>query len=154
MTYLTDVSKMAGRVRYSAIGGLSSPQATPAAKTDRPHHQIRRKPVSSSSGSTPLITHTEITNSTDDVPIEQTRPRSKTPNLTAWTPLYLRTWVLSCFLLLFVTMIAALQVLLTISNSRHGLVTSQDRLHYLWTYSPTAFLTLVIVYWNRVDYQG
>lgn len=50
---------------------------------------------------------------------------------TGWTPFYLRTWVLACFLLLFLVMIAALQVLLSISESRRGIATSRDDLYYL-----------------------
>lgn len=145
---------MGDPIRYSTIPESNAPQTDSALKAVQPRHQVRRKPVSSNLASAPLITDTEVAESIDDKPEEETQSRPNRPSATAWTPLYLRTWVLTCFLFLFLAMLAALQVLLSISNLHHGIANSQDRLHYLWTYSPTAFLTLVMVFWDRVDYQG
>jgi hypothetical protein len=75
-------------------------------------------------------------------------------NMLAWRPLYLRRIVLSAFLASFILMIAAIETLLGISNQKDGLATSDASLHYLWTYGPTAMLTLLAAFWARVEYQS
>ncbi|KAI0383543.1 hypothetical protein F5Y04DRAFT_278720 [Hypomontagnella monticulosa] len=72
---------------------------------------------------------------------------------TPWKPPLLRKPVLIAFIVLFGIIIAVLEVLLTTSEKHNGLTDSYAGLEYLWTYGPTAFLTLVQVLWNRVDYE-
>ncbi|KAI5925292.1 hypothetical protein F4810DRAFT_72184 [Camillea tinctor] len=78
---------------------------------------------------------------------------SRRSSLSSWRPFYLRGSVLLIFGLFIGILIIILQVLLDVSNRRHGLVESYNRLHYLWTYGPTAILTLLAAFWSRVEYQ-
>ncbi|KAI0966897.1 hypothetical protein F4678DRAFT_483533 [Xylaria arbuscula] len=71
-----------------------------------------------------------------------------------WRPFYLRRRVLSCFILVFLLLIIAIIALSQLSYRNHGLVTSYTGLHYLWTYGPTAILTLVGAGWARVSFQA
>jgi hypothetical protein len=71
-----------------------------------------------------------------------------------WRPKYLRRTVLFCFALIFALALVTIEVLLDISNKNFGVATSHAGLHYLWTYGPTAFLTLVAAVWTRVEYQS
>lgn len=70
-----------------------------------------------------------------------------------WKPRYFRRRTLTLFFLLFLAIIAALQALRAVSRRNDGLGTSHAGLHYLWTYGPVAFLTLVAALWSRVEYQ-
>ena len=71
-----------------------------------------------------------------------------------WRPFYLRRRVLASFVLIFVLMLVAIEVLVVVSNRNDGLATSNPGQHYLWTYGPTAFLTLVAAAWARAEYQS
>ncbi|KIY02027.1 uncharacterized protein Z520_02165 [Fonsecaea multimorphosa CBS 102226] len=73
---------------------------------------------------------------------------------TRWNPFFLRYWVLIAFALFFVAVIAALQVVYTVSQNNHGIATSSDSDHYLWTYGPTAVFVVVTVLWRQVDYAA
>lgn len=56
----------------------------------------------------------------------------------AWRPSYLRRRIISIFLVVFLLMIAGLEILYQYSLKHHGFVSSNEGLHYLWTYGPTA----------------
>ncbi|KAK5637289.1 hypothetical protein RRF57_013001 [Xylaria bambusicola] len=71
----------------------------------------------------------------------------------SWRPSYLRRRVYALFVAVFFLLVVAVEVLLFISDGKCGLATSVAGLHYLWTYGPTAVLTLVASFWVRVDYQ-
>ncbi|KAJ5182568.1 hypothetical protein N7492_000184 [Penicillium capsulatum] len=71
-----------------------------------------------------------------------------------WRPFYLRRWVLGLFVLVFCAIIAALEVLNEASKKNDGLAPSVRSLRYTWTYGPTAILTLVAVFWGRVEFQA
>jgi hypothetical protein len=51
-------------------------------------------------------------------------------------------------------MVAALEVLNHISQSQNGLASSVERLHYVWTYTPTAILTIISALWARTEFQA
>lgn len=72
----------------------------------------------------------------------------------SWLPLYLRRPVLITFTGLFGAMIVALEAMLAVSKKRQGLTESHTGLRYLWTYGPTALLTFLRAFWNRVDYEA
>lgn len=71
-----------------------------------------------------------------------------------WRPFYLRRLVIAGFMGTFVLVLAAIEVLLAMSNKNDGIATSRHELHYLWTYGPTALLTLVAALWARAEYQS
>ncbi|KAF2967504.1 hypothetical protein GQX73_g6066 [Xylaria multiplex] len=70
-----------------------------------------------------------------------------------WHPSYLDWPVLAAFSITFLVLAISCQVLLYYSNRSYGLATSYQGLHYLWTYGPTAILTLIASFWARVEYQ-
>ncbi|KAI1175334.1 hypothetical protein F4777DRAFT_338338 [Nemania sp. FL0916] len=72
----------------------------------------------------------------------------------SWRPYYLRRRILGCFIFVFLLLIIAIIALSQLSYRNHGLVTSYTGLHYLWTYGPTAILTLVGAGWARVSFQA
>ncbi|KAI1873239.1 uncharacterized protein JN550_003492 [Neoarthrinium moseri] len=71
-----------------------------------------------------------------------------------WHAPYLRRRTLTLFIIIFLICIIILQGLVVASDKQIGLGTSQERLHYLWTYGPTAFLTLLASFWARVACQA
>ncbi|KAI0428707.1 hypothetical protein F5Y09DRAFT_312325 [Xylaria sp. FL1042] len=71
-----------------------------------------------------------------------------------WRPLYLQRRVLLCSSLLCVSLIVAVEVLFWYSSKHRGLRKSDNSLHYLWTYGPTAILTAIGAIWTRIDYQA
>lgn len=73
---------------------------------------------------------------------------------THWDPFFLRAWVLISFALFFAAVVAALQVLYSVSQNNDGIATSRDDEHYLWTYGPTAVFVIVTVLWRQVDYAS
>ena len=73
---------------------------------------------------------------------------------THWDPFFLRRWTLIEFAVFFAAVIAALQVVYSVSQSNHGIATSNDKDHYLWTYGPTAVFVVVTVLWRHVDYAA
>ena len=73
---------------------------------------------------------------------------------TGYNPLFTRRWVLLCFALLWLLIIASLQILYSVSQSQNGIATTDSSLRYLWTYGPTAFLVIITVVWRQVDYAA
>ncbi|KAK8085699.1 hypothetical protein PG997_006970 [Apiospora hydei] len=80
--------------------------------------------------------------------------QSSAATLLSWRPSYLRRYVIVGFIAIFALIIAAIETLLAISNKSDGIATSHPDQHYLWTYGPIAFLTLVAALWGRAEYQS
>ncbi|KAJ5975931.1 hypothetical protein N7481_009638 [Penicillium waksmanii] len=76
------------------------------------------------------------------------------PPPTPWRPFYLRRLVITCFIFATCAIVAALEVLNHISQSQNGLASSVERLHYVWTYTPTAILTIISALWARTEFQA
>ncbi|KAJ6005632.1 hypothetical protein N7451_003576 [Penicillium sp. IBT 35674x] len=79
---------------------------------------------------------------------------SKQPTKLGWRPFYLRKWVLVLFVVSFCAIIATLEVLNYVSSANQGLASSVESRHYLWTYGPTAILTIIAALWARVEFQA
>jgi hypothetical protein len=89
------------------------------------------------------------------IPPEIIRSEEKEQSVnTHWDPFFLRSWVLIAFAVFFAAVIVALQVVYSFSQSHHGIATSSDEDHYLWTYGPTAVFVIVTVLWRQVDYAA
>ncbi|KAK4150889.1 hypothetical protein C8A00DRAFT_17622 [Chaetomidium leptoderma] len=71
-----------------------------------------------------------------------------------WRPFYLRRRILFSFAVVFALLIVAIETLLAVSNKNNGIATGFASQHYLWTYGPTAFLTLIAATWSRTEYQS
>ena len=71
----------------------------------------------------------------------------------SYVPFSLQTWVLSAFALVFAATLGALEVMHQISSRNQGLSTTDPSKHYLWTYGPTMFLSIVAPLWGRVEYR-
>ncbi|KAK3291635.1 uncharacterized protein B0H64DRAFT_427150 [Chaetomium fimeti] len=71
-----------------------------------------------------------------------------------WRPFYLQRRVLLCFAAVFALVVAAIETLLVVSDKNSGIASSTPNRHYLWTYGPTAFLTLIAAVWSRAEYQS
>ncbi|KAJ5093992.1 hypothetical protein N7456_009853 [Penicillium angulare] len=77
-----------------------------------------------------------------------------TPSTPGWRPTYIRRRVLIAFVIAFCGIIATLEALNHISSANQGLASSTESRHYLWTYGPTAILTLISAFWGRVEFQA
>ncbi|KAJ5461444.1 uncharacterized protein N7458_002996 [Penicillium daleae] len=71
-----------------------------------------------------------------------------------WRPSYLRKRILALFVFAFSAIIAALEALYQSSEAHDGIAASTEGRHYLWTYGPTAILTIVATFWSRVEFQS
>ncbi|KAJ5381389.1 uncharacterized protein N7496_003817 [Penicillium cataractarum] len=71
-----------------------------------------------------------------------------------WRPSYLRKRILILFLIAFSAIIAALEALYQSSEAHDGIAASTESRHYLWTYGPTAILTIIATFWSRVEFQS
>lgn len=78
---------------------------------------------------------------------------NNTANAKLYIPFYLRAWVFVVFCFLFALMLIAVEVMYQISNQNHGLGTLDSNKHYLWTYGPTLFLSIVASFWSQVEYR-
>ncbi|KAK5408058.1 hypothetical protein LTR06_007801 [Exophiala xenobiotica] len=70
-----------------------------------------------------------------------------------WRPSYLKRRILAVFIVVFLLTIVGLEVLYQYSLKHNGFVSSDEGLHYLWTYGPTAIFTLLAASWSRIEYQ-
>ncbi|KAJ5177932.1 Protein of unknown function DUF3433 [Penicillium coprophilum] len=77
--------------------------------------------------------------------------QDKTPG---WRPCYLRRRVLVLFTISLCTIIATLETLNQFSQTHNGIASSVESRHYFWTYGPTAILTIVALFWSRVEFQA
>ncbi|KAI8954279.1 hypothetical protein F4801DRAFT_595692 [Xylaria longipes] len=71
-----------------------------------------------------------------------------------WRPQYLRQTVLLPSIFLCVSLIIAVELLFWYSRKNHGFPKSDNSLHYLWKYGPTAILTVIGSVWTRINYQA
>lgn len=71
-----------------------------------------------------------------------------------WTPFYLRRRTLLLFALVFGCLAIILGILKLYSDRNDGLGTADSRLHYLWTYAPTAVFVLAAVFWDQTEYRA
>jgi hypothetical protein len=102
------------------------------------------------------VSDDRATEEAQDAEYEEASSESETlqETLPSWQPLYLRRVVLLSFAALFALIAVAIEVLHQQSEQHRGLATSRTGLHYLWTYGPTALLTLVASLWSRVEFQS
>lgn len=70
-----------------------------------------------------------------------------------WTPFWCQRSVLLVFFLIFVAILTVLEVVNVYSKRHHGFIEALNDEYYLWTYAPTAVFTLILAFWNRVDYR-
>lgn len=73
--------------------------------------------------------------------------------ISGWRPSSLRRRVLIVFVITFCGIIAALEALIHVSQAHHGIASSFESRHYLWTYGPTATFTVIATFWSRVEFQ-
>ncbi|KAI8290870.1 hypothetical protein K4K56_006927 [Colletotrichum sp. SAR 10_98] len=71
-----------------------------------------------------------------------------------WRPVWLRPVTLSTFLALFIALTIVLPVMLWYSQENDGLVRTRENLVYLWRFGPTAILTIISLFWARVEIQA
>lgn len=62
----------------------------------------------------------------------------KPPRKTGWRPVALRRTSLAAFVVVFCSMLAALEIIKQYSDHHQGLASTVQGRHYLWTYGPTA----------------
>lgn len=67
-------------------------------------------------------------------------------NQQMWQPSYIRTSFFLTFVLIYIFMIIALELLIRASRHWGGIVNSHERFHYLWTYGPTA--SMLVAAWS------
>ncbi|KAE8419170.1 hypothetical protein BDV36DRAFT_294426 [Aspergillus pseudocaelatus] len=84
---------------------------------------------------------------------QQEWPQDSARQSSGWRPFYLRRRILFIFVIAFCGIIAVLEVLNHISQVNYGIASSVEGRHYLWTYGPTAILTVVAAFWCRAEYQ-
>lgn len=109
----------------------------------------RRTTVHDDDASNPGI---DFLRSHEDLP-KKTQPSSIMPER-RWRPAYLRTRVLGAFCIVFALMAVALEILTMLSARNNGIASGAYGDHYLWTYGPTAFLTVIAALFSRVEYQS
>ena len=97
------------------------------------------------SATTELPPYSKSTHATPPVLVDAELP---------WRPFYLQRRVLLCFATAFALIVIAIETLLKVSNKNGGIASSSSDQHYLWTYGPTAFLTLIAAAWSRAEYQS
>ncbi|KAH4044028.1 hypothetical protein HBH69_234610 [Parastagonospora nodorum] len=70
-----------------------------------------------------------------------------------WRPLMLRRWVLVLFSLVFALLVMTLEIILKVSSDRDGFASTESNLYYVYTYGPTAVLTIIAAFWTQVEYR-
>lgn len=87
--------------------------------------------------------------------VEDTLHAYTTESSSFWRPIYLTKGALAAFFVTFSALSASIQIMLLLSNRNTGLSGVNDGPHrVLWTYGPTALLTLVASFWARVECQS
>ncbi|KAF6830346.1 hypothetical protein CPLU01_07401 [Colletotrichum plurivorum] len=71
-----------------------------------------------------------------------------------WRPIWLQPAVLGVFVLVFAACTAALPAMYSYSENNDGLVKTRASLVYLWRFGPTAILTIIAIFWARVELQA
>ena len=110
-----------------------------------------------------------LVQSTTEVPTDATKTQARTATK-PWTPFVLRRWVLIAFSITLLAIIASLEVVWKVCDTKHGFGPVDSKLHYVWTYGPTAgkkshaviqsavidsdlVFTLAAAFWTQVDYR-
>ncbi|PNS20469.1 hypothetical protein CAC42_5919 [Sphaceloma murrayae] len=70
-----------------------------------------------------------------------------------WTPVFLHRPVIFTFVVVALAILATAEVLNARSVRDQGIASARPNLHYLWTFGPTAILTILAALWNQLDYQ-
>lgn len=78
---------------------------------------------------------------------------SHAPGQGMWTPEILQKRWLFSMAAFFCMIIVTLGILGIVSNRNNGLCNVETRLHYLWTYTPTALFTILAAIWSQVLYR-
>ncbi|KAK8038664.1 hypothetical protein PG993_007075 [Apiospora rasikravindrae] len=117
--------------------------------SSRPGHSSHDSDVSDNNDSQPAPPGLPSRNTTSN-PIKT----NSTNNVMRWRPFYLRRTVLLGFLAVFLGILIAIEILFFVSKKNNGIATCDPHKHYLWTYGPTAFLTILAATWSRVEYQS
>ncbi|KAL6245458.1 hypothetical protein RBB50_007457 [Rhinocladiella similis] len=73
---------------------------------------------------------------------------------TDWRPESLTRTCLFINAAVLAAIILALALLYHYSRHNDGMVTASSNLHYLWTFGPTAILTLTTAFWQRVEFHS
>ncbi|KAI9923859.1 hypothetical protein MW887_008164 [Aspergillus wentii] len=89
-----------------------------------------------------------LSDSDDSLDIKQPQKQDE------WRPFYLRRRLLAGYTVIFCVILASLETVNQVSRSRHGIVSSNESRHYLWTYGPTAILSLIAAIWARTEHQS
>ena len=76
------------------------------------------------------------------------------PGRGLWAPAFLRRSVLAVLCACFLSFAITLPVLYAISERNQGLCTVRSGNYYLWTYGPTAVLTLTAAFWSQVEFRS
>ncbi|KAF9888484.1 hypothetical protein FE257_008591 [Aspergillus nanangensis] len=76
------------------------------------------------------------------------------PTHDLWSPRFLSGPALLAFTAIYGAIFVSLVVLYDQSQANDGLVATNNRLHYLWTYGPTAVFTVIMALWGQVEYQA
>ncbi|KAM0187447.1 hypothetical protein ACHAPI_011163 [Fusarium lateritium] len=71
-----------------------------------------------------------------------------------WRPVFLHRRILCLYAIVFVVLIAGVQVALQLSEHNGGLRESDDLSRYLWQYGTTLVFITVATFWNRVEFQA
>lgn len=71
-----------------------------------------------------------------------------------WTPFFLTRYTLFTFITFYLSIAAGLVALIIVDRNQQGLASARTSQHYLWTYGPTAILTLAASLWGQVEYRA
>ncbi|CAG9983992.1 unnamed protein product [Clonostachys byssicola] len=94
----------------------------------------------------------ETTPLTTDAPFLDRKPKSQTSG-SKWRPFWLHSRVLLLFLAFFIACMIALPVLLSYSSKHKGITDVRQGFEKPWRFISIAVLTLVAIFWNRVELQ-
>ena len=144
--------------------GQSSGQTKLAAPNHLRHSILSVSPAASINSGTAIRSVSSIRSSFSEYsPPPETQPEPKNQEeaktaeydqISLWHPKWLRPVVLGGFGVLFLGLTVALPVMLVVSQRNNGLGEADQDLVYLWRFGPTAIVTLIAVFWSRVELQA
>ncbi|KAK7216469.1 hypothetical protein V2G26_004472 [Clonostachys chloroleuca] len=79
--------------------------------------------------------------------------RDDSDNEMFWRPFWLRGAIIGTFCILFAVCTVAISCIASYSKRHDGLNDAQKGLKYLWRFGPTAFITIISIFWWRVELQ-
>lgn len=93
-------------------------------------------------------------NAGESIPLQNGSKQSTThERRELWTSHCLSLPYLVALVVLLSALAVALGALYAVSDNNQGIATSQDDIHYLWTYGPTVVFTVVAALWAPVDFR-